>query len=57
MAELTDQHNDRWTSVFNVVIDSFDLREIDLSGRQFSWVNSLPNPTYEKLDRVLMMTD
>jgi hypothetical protein len=23
-------------------------------GRQFTWANSLPEPTYEKLDRVLM---
>jgi hypothetical protein len=23
-------------------------------GRQFTWVNSLPDPTYKKLDRVLM---
>jgi hypothetical protein len=26
-------------------------------GRQFIWANSLPVPTYEKLDRVLMDTD
>jgi hypothetical protein len=26
-------------------------------GRQFTWANSLPDPTYEKLDRVLMDTD
>jgi response regulator RpfG family c-di-GMP phosphodiesterase len=25
--------------------------------RQFTWANSLPDPTYEKLDRVLMDTD
>ena len=25
-------------------------------GRQFTWANSLPEPTYEKLDRVLMDT-
>jgi hypothetical protein len=43
--------------LFNVVIDSFDLREIDLTGRQFTRANSLPVPTYEKLDRVLMMTE
>jgi hypothetical protein len=23
-------------------------------GRQFTWANNLPEPTYEKLDRVLM---
>jgi hypothetical protein len=26
-------------------------------GRQFTWANSLPEPTYEKLDRVLMDSD
>jgi hypothetical protein len=26
-------------------------------GRQFTWANSLPEPTYEKLDRILMDTD
>ena len=26
-------------------------------GRQFTWANSLPEPTYEKLDRVLMESD
>jgi hypothetical protein len=49
--------NPRWRFLFNAVIDSFDLREIELSGRQFTWANSLPDPTYEKLDRVLMSTE
>src|SRR3954471_8363273 len=26
-------------------------------GRQFTWANSLPEPTYKKLDRVLMDID
>jgi hypothetical protein len=52
-----DRFNDRWPFLFNVVIDSFDLREIELTGRQFTWANSLPNPTFEKLDRVLMTTE
>ncbi|KAL5664100.1 hypothetical protein ACJX0J_024208, partial [Zea mays] len=30
---------------------------IELNGRQFTWANSLPNPTYKKLDRVLMLTE
>jgi hypothetical protein len=25
-----------------------------MSGRRFMWANSLPNPTYEKLDRILI---
>jgi hypothetical protein len=47
----------RWPFLFNTIIDNFDLRDIELNGRQFTWGNSLPNPTNEKLDRVLMSTE
>ena len=43
--------------MFNTIIESLDLREIELSGRKFTWANALPNPTYEKLDRVLASVD
>jgi hypothetical protein len=43
-----------WLTLFNAVIDSLSLREVHMTGRQFTWANSLPEPTYEKLDRVLM---
>jgi hypothetical protein len=46
--------DDHWPFLFNAVIDSLDLREVRMIGRQFTWVNSLPDPTYKKLDRVLM---
>jgi hypothetical protein len=46
-----------WHFLFNVAIDSLDLREVSMVGRQFTWANSLPDPTYEKLDHVLMDTD
>lgn len=49
-----NRFSDRLPFLFNDAIDSFDLREIDLTGRQYSWENSLTTPTYEKLDRVLM---
>ena len=52
-----DRYVDRWPFLFNAVIDSFDLREIDLTGRQFTLANSLPKPTYERLDRALMSTE
>ena len=45
--------NRRWSFMFNMIIESLDLREIELSGRQFTWANSLPIPTCEKLDNVL----
>jgi hypothetical protein len=43
--------------LFDAVIDSFDLREIELTGRRFTWANSLPCRTIEKLDSVLMITE
>ena len=49
--------DNHWPFLFNVVIDSLDLKEVHMSGRQFTWANSLPEPTYEKLDRVLMDID
>ena len=49
--------DDHWSYLFNVVIDSLDLREVAMIGRQSTWENSLPEPTYEKLDRVLMDAD
>jgi hypothetical protein len=49
--------DDHWLFLFNAVIDSLDLREVSMVGRQFTWANNLPEPTYEKLDRVLMDSD
>jgi hypothetical protein len=34
-----------------------DLRELELSGQQFTWANNLQTPTYEKLDRILVSTE
>ena len=39
--------------MFNAIIENLDLREIALSGRQFTWANRREVPTYEKLDRIL----
>jgi hypothetical protein len=39
--------------MFNVIIESLDLREIELSGRQYTWANRRNTQTFEKLDRVL----
>ena len=40
--------------MFNAVIEQARLRELPLNGRKFTWANNLADPTYEKLDRVLM---
>jgi hypothetical protein len=39
--------------MFNAIIENLNLREIVLSGRQFTWASRRANPTFEKLDRVL----
>jgi hypothetical protein len=43
--------------LFNAIIDNLDLREIEMSGRRFTWANSRRVPTYERLDRVLVSTE
>jgi hypothetical protein len=48
-----DNFNARWPFLFNAIIESLDLREIALSGRQYTWASRREVPTYEKLDRVL----
>jgi exonuclease III len=49
--------DNKWPSLFNVVIESLDLREIVMTGRQYTWAGSGDNPTYEKLDRVVVSTE
>jgi hypothetical protein len=39
-----------------VIINSLNLRELELSGQQFTWANNLQTPTFEKLDRILVST-
>jgi hypothetical protein len=48
-----ENFNARWPFIFNVIIESLDLRDIVLSGIQFTWTNRREIPTYEKLDHVL----
>jgi exonuclease III len=43
-----------WNDMFNYIVNTCDLREIDLSGEQFTWFNNQATPTLEKLDRFLM---
>jgi len=52
-----NMYNNRWFFLFNIVVDTFDLREVDLIGRQFIWANSLSIPTYEKLVWIWMTTE
>lgn len=52
-----DKYNDKWSFLFNTVIDSLDLRELELSNLSFTWANTLSTPTYETLDRILVSTE
>ncbi|KAJ1267831.1 hypothetical protein BS78_07G088000 [Paspalum vaginatum] len=49
--------SNRWPFLFNAAIDAYNLRELELSGRQFTWANNLSNQTFEKLDRILVTTE
>jgi hypothetical protein len=52
-----DRYNFRWPFLFNVVIDGLNLKELQLSGRKYTWANNLEVPTFEKLDRILITTE
>ena len=51
-----ENFNARWPFIFNAIIESLSLKEIELSGRQFIWTSQRSNPTYERLDRFLAST-
>jgi hypothetical protein len=44
----------RYSDMFNWIINTYGLREIALVGGKFTWSNNHDLPTLEKLDRVLM---
>ena len=52
-----DNFEAMWPDLFNMVIQTLDLREIEMSGRQYTWASSGDDPTFEKLDRVLVSTE
>ena len=52
-----NNYNDKWPFLFNAIIDSLNLREIQMSGRKYTWSNNLHRQTFEKLDRVLVCTE
>lgn len=47
----------RWSFLFNAVIEQVGFRELALNGRQYTWSNDHEDHTFEKLDRILMSTD
>lgn len=47
-------HGNRNYDTFNSIINTYELREIELAGGEFTWSNNKETPTLEKLDRLLM---
>ena len=48
-----DNFNACWPFIFNAIIESISLKELQLSGMQYTWANRREVRTYEKLDRFL----
>ena len=38
-----DNFDGRWSFIFNTIIESLDLREIELSGRKLTWATDVGN--------------
>jgi hypothetical protein len=53
----SENFDPKWPDIFNAVIESLDLRKIVMTGRQYTWAGPGDNPTFEKLDRVLVSMD
>lgn len=47
----------KWTDLFNHVINTHELRELQFSGGKYTWSNNQQDPILEKLDRVLINKD
>jgi len=51
------RYNNKWPLLFNAIIKTLNLRELELTGKKYTWANYAEVPTYEKLDRILVTTD
>jgi endonuclease/exonuclease/phosphatase family metal-dependent hydrolase len=47
----------RFTDLFNWIINIYELRDLPLNGGLFTWSNNHSDPTLERLDRVLINPD
>jgi len=43
--------------LFNAIIKTLNLRELELTGKKYTWANYVEVLTYKKLDRILVTTD
>ena len=44
----------KWSFYFNSIIEHWGLKELDLSGRSYTWSNNQEDPLFAKLDRILV---
>lgn len=44
----------KWSFLFNAIIEQANLRELSLGSRQYTWCNNQVNSTLEELDRVFI---
>jgi exonuclease III len=47
----------RYTDMFNWIINSFELRDLPFIGGKYTWSNNQSEPTLERLDRVLISSE
>lgn len=47
----------KWSFIFNAIIEIEGLKELEMSGQNFTWSNDHECPLYEKLDRILVSGD
>jgi exonuclease III len=52
-----NRYSERWPFLFNSIIDDLNLRELEMSGRKYTWANNMTVPIFEKLDRILMTSE
>jgi hypothetical protein len=50
-------HVQRFSDMFNTLINFHELREIVMTGGVYTWSNNQDDPTLEKLDRILVSRD
>jgi hypothetical protein len=44
----------KWTGIFNAIIEHWELKDLEIAGRFFTWSNNHSEPLFKKLDRVLV---
>lgn len=47
----------KWSHLFNAILEQTGLLELDLVVMQFTWSNNRLDPTFEKLNRFLASPD